>query len=142
MRVCLLLGEPAGQYFRAAIRGGSAINIITVGWKMSSVHAALYAGKESERESEDGKKYSKKEKQMQGGAVQMVVNLSRLANKQCFSVIIHKTALNSALSPHRLSLPLRHWLFRAVSQPASSSLASVWADLVQKAGGKIYRPLH
>lgn len=49
MRVCLLLGEPAGQYFRAAIRGGSAINIITVGWKMSSVHAALYAGKEREK---------------------------------------------------------------------------------------------
>lgn len=35
MRVCLLLGEPAGQYFRAAIRGGCAINIITVGWKIS-----------------------------------------------------------------------------------------------------------
>lgn len=54
---------------------------------------------------------------MQGGAVQMVVNLSRLANKQCFSVIIHKTAL-IALYHLMVSLLLCHWLFRAVSHPA------------------------
>lgn len=58
---------------------------------MSSMHTALYPAREREREDE--KKIQHERKQMQGGAVQMVVNLSRLANKQCFSVIIHKTAL-------------------------------------------------
>lgn len=141
MCVCLLLGEPAGQYFRAAIRGGSAINIITVGWKMSSVHTALYAARERERE--DGKKIQHERKQMQGGAVQMVVNLSRLANKQCFSVIIHKTALIALY--HLTDAP-------CLSTTGCSGLSIIrlearwlvceWADLVQKAGGIIYRPLH
>lgn len=66
MRVCLLLGEPAGQYFRAAIRGGSAINIITVGWKMSSVHAALYAGKEREKRR-TGKNIARKKNKCREG---------------------------------------------------------------------------
>ncbi len=33
---------------------------------------------------------------------------------------------DSALSPHRRSLPLHHWLLRAVNHPAGSSLAGVW----------------
>lgn len=85
MCVCLLLGELAGQYFRAAIRGGCAINIITVGWKMSSMHNSS-----TETRGRKGGKYGKKEKQMQGGAVQMVINLNMLANKQCFAVVIHR----------------------------------------------------
>lgn len=66
MCVCLLLGELAGQYFRAAIRGGSAINIITVGWKMSSVYTVLYAARERKRK-EDGEKYSTKENKCREG---------------------------------------------------------------------------
>lgn len=80
---------------------------------------------------------------MQGGAVQMVVNLSRLANKQCFSVIIHKTAL-IALYHLIVSLCLSATgcFGLSIIQLEAHWIVCEWASLVQKAGGIIYRPLH
>lgn len=80
---------------------------------------------------------------MQGGVVQRVVNLSKLANKQCFSVIIHKTAL-IALYHLIVSLCLTTaGCFRlSIIQLEAHWMVYEWADLVQKAGGIIYRPLH
>lgn len=69
----------------------------------------------------------------------MVVNLSRLANKQCFSVIIHKTAL---IALYHLTdapcLTTTGCSGLSIIQLEARWLVCEWADLVQKAGGIIY----
>ncbi len=105
-------------------------------------HSTLRSQREKEKER-TGKKIQQEIKQMQGGTVQMFVNLSRLANKQCFSVIIHKTALIALYHlTYAPCLSATGCSGLSIIQLEAHWLMCEWVDLVQKAERIIYRPLH